>query len=139
MITPRTCSVSTCQLNDLALRCSAYLAYPQGLAIDSACNLYIADDSHYVIRMISASTGIISTVAQKRSRLLQRRRRVRQPSAGLRPLSAFAIDSAGDLDIVSQNAGRIRKVTASTGIITTAAGKRKSDWQQRRRRFVNYC
>src|ERR1700750_860536 len=36
---------------------------PTGVAIDGAGNLYIADTGNSVIRKISASTGIITTIA----------------------------------------------------------------------------
>ena len=42
---------------------SASLAYPNGVAVDSADNIYIVDNSNNRIRKVSASTGIITTVA----------------------------------------------------------------------------
>lgn len=41
----------------------ATLSTPSGVALDGAGNLYIADTGNNVVRMISASTGIITTVA----------------------------------------------------------------------------
>lgn len=41
---------------------SAKLSLPEGLAFDSAQNLYIADTGNNVIRRVSAATGLISTV-----------------------------------------------------------------------------
>jgi hypothetical protein len=41
------------------------LYYPNGVAIDSSGNLYIADQSNNRIRKVTASTGYISTVAEK--------------------------------------------------------------------------
>jgi sugar lactone lactonase YvrE len=42
---------------------NAELSYPSGLALDSAGNLYIADLDNSVIRKVSKSSGMISTVA----------------------------------------------------------------------------
>jgi uncharacterized protein (TIGR03437 family) len=41
----------------------AKLNNPMGLALDSSGNLYIADDKNCLIRMVNATTGIITTIA----------------------------------------------------------------------------
>ncbi len=41
----------------------ALLSFPRGLAIDAAGNVYIADSLNHRVRMISATTGVITTVA----------------------------------------------------------------------------
>ena len=117
----RTSQFSPCTIGDGGLATSAVLAYPEGLAVDSAGNLYIADSSNYVVRMVSASTGIISTVAGNGQGSYSGDGGP-ATSAGLKSVEALAVDSAGNLYISSQYAGRIRKVTASTGTITTVAG-----------------
>jgi sugar lactone lactonase YvrE len=119
-------SYPTCQIGDGGPATSAVLAYPQGLAVDSAGNLYIADSSNYVVRIISASTGIISTYAGN-GQASYSGDGGPATSAGLRDVEALAVDSAGNLYISSQYTGRIRKVTASTGIITTVAGNGNPD------------
>ena len=42
---------------------SAKINAPTGVAVDSAGNIYIADDSNNRIRKVTASTGVISTIA----------------------------------------------------------------------------
>jgi sugar lactone lactonase YvrE len=42
---------------------SAQLNLPNGVALDSSGNIYIADTSDFAIRFVNTSTGIISTVA----------------------------------------------------------------------------
>ena len=42
---------------------SATMAYPEGVAIDSSGNVYIADYDNDRIRKVTISTGIITTVA----------------------------------------------------------------------------
>jgi hypothetical protein len=39
------------------------IKYPEGVAIDSSGNIYIADCNNHKIKKVSASTGIITTVA----------------------------------------------------------------------------
>ena len=100
---------------------SAYLGYPDGLAIDATGNLYIADANLNRIRMIAANTGIISTVAGGGT--------TGQLGDGGLATAAYisyptdvAVDSLGNLYIPDVGNERIRKVTASTGEITTIAG-----------------
>ena len=42
---------------------SAQLNSPQGVAVDSAGNVYIADTSNGRVRKVTAATGVISTIA----------------------------------------------------------------------------
>ncbi len=99
----------------------ADLWFPTGLAVDTAGNVYIADSVNQRIRKVTAATGVINTVAGG-------------GSAGLgdggpatsAQVAAYdvAVDAAGSLYIAGAN--RIRKVTASTGVITTVAGSGSS-------------
>ena len=81
----------------------AQLSYPSGVAVDSAGNLYIADDGNLSIRKVD-STGAITTVTD---------------AWGYDSSIGVAVDGAGNLYIVDTH--RIRKVDA-TGTITTVAG-----------------
>lgn len=100
---------------------AASLSSPQGVAVDTAGNVYIADTSNNRIRKVVASTGIITTVAGA------------GPSrfggdggpataAWLKTPSAVSLDGSGNIYIADTGNQRIRKVTVSTGIITTVAG-----------------
>jgi sugar lactone lactonase YvrE len=100
---------------------SAEIGYPEGIAVDSAGNLYIADPSTARIRMVSASTGIITTVAGNGTYGFSGDGGA-ATSAGLSYFQGVAVDGAGNLYIADTDNQRIRKVTASTGIITTIAG-----------------
>jgi len=111
---------------------SAQLNWPNGVAVDSVGNIYIADSNNFVIRKVTVSTGIISTVAGDGGR-------GNSGDGGLATSAEFgfpnavALDSAGNIYIVDGNNPVIRKVTVSTGIINTIAGKWHI-WVLRRRR-----
>jgi Concanavalin A-like lectin/glucanases superfamily/FG-GAP-like repeat/HYDIN/CFA65/VesB-like, Ig-like domain/Abnormal spindle-like microcephaly-assoc'd, ASPM-SPD-2-Hydin/FIMAH domain/NHL repeat len=95
---------------------SASLAYPKGITIDSAGNLFIADTDNQRVRKVDIS-GNISTVAGGGSGADG------GPaiSASLAYPWGVAIDSTGDLFIGDTSSQRIRKVDNS-GIISTVAG-----------------
>jgi len=100
---------------------AAGLGIPTGVAVDAAGNLYIADFFDDVIREVSASTGIITTVAGNGSPVYSGDGGA-ATAAGLDDPRGVAVDAAGNLYISTTDDGRIREVSASTGIITTFAG-----------------
>jgi trimeric autotransporter adhesin len=97
---------------------SATLKYPNGVAIDSSGNLYIADTQNYVIRKVA---GIISTVAGTGS-LGYSGDGGAATSAKFNYTFAVALDSSDNLYIADGINSVIRKVTAATGYISTVAG-----------------
>ena len=96
---------------------SASLNYPNGAAVDSAGNLYIADTYNYRIRKVSG--GTISTVAGNGKHFFSGDGGP-ATSASLWYPFGVAVDSAGNLYIADTYNHRIRKV--SGGTITTVAG-----------------
>ncbi len=92
---------------------------PTGVALDGEANLYIGGGKR--VRKVDASSGLISTVAGSGGSLtlgdggpaLE---------AGLREPRGLAVDGSGNLLIVDNGTGRIRKVNAASGVITTVAG-----------------
>jgi sugar lactone lactonase YvrE len=99
----------------------AFLNGPQGLLLDAAGNLYIADSFDNEVRVVSASTGIITRVAGKGTSGFSGEGGP-ATSAGLDKPVSLAFDNAGNLYIGSVSLGRVFKVTAATGILTTVAG-----------------
>src|ERR1035438_10136384 len=92
-----------------------------GLAIDSAGNLYISDAYNHAIRMVNASTGVITTIAGNGNPGFFGDGGPASKALLFYP-SGVALDSAGNLYISDQYNYRVRKVTAATGVITTVAG-----------------
>jgi sugar lactone lactonase YvrE len=106
---------------------SARLSFPDGVAVNSTGNLYIADSMNHLIRKVTPD-GVITTVAGKGSSDL--------PSlvdggfggdggpavsAQLNDPCDVAVDSTGNLYIADSTNRRIRKVSPD-GVITTLAG-----------------
>jgi len=100
---------------------SATLAFPEGIAVDGAGNIYIADTQNNVIREVNATTGVITSVAGTASRGYAGDGGP-ATSATLNLPYSVAVDTSGNLYIADYNNAAIRKVAASTGIISTLAG-----------------
>ena len=99
---------------------AAQLNFPQGVALDGAGNLYIADYWNQRIRKVDAA-GVISTVAGDGTSDYGGDGGDGGPAtaAQLNFPQGVALDGAGNLYIAGN--GRIRKVDAA-GVITTVAG-----------------
>ena len=100
----------------------AELSAPLALAVDSFGNVYIADISNCVIREITASTGMISTYAGTPESCGYTGDGGAATSARLNQPQAVTVDSSGNVYIADTYNNRIREVSASTGLISTAAG-----------------
>jgi sugar lactone lactonase YvrE len=96
---------------------SARLNHAQGVAVDSAGNLYIADTASNRVRQVS--NGVITTVAGNGT-AGSGGDNGSATSAQLNSPTGVAVDSAGNLYIAEFGGNRIRKV--SNGVITTVAG-----------------
>jgi uncharacterized protein (TIGR03437 family) len=96
---------------------SAQLYFPDGVAVDSAGNVYIADSSNNRIRKVS--NGVITTIAGNGTQGFSGDNGS-ATSAQLSFPDGVAVDSSGDLYIADSYNSRIRKVSA--GLITTVAG-----------------
>ncbi len=98
---------------------AARLHHPNGVAVDGAGNLYIADSDNHRIRRINSS-GTITTIAGTGERGFNGDDGS-AASAQLSYPTGMAIDSAGNLVFADTGNNRIRRVDSS-GTITTLAG-----------------
>src|SRR5437870_3340162 len=100
---------------------AAELSGPLGIAVDSSGNLFIADAGNERIRRVDATTGIITTVAGNGTAGFSGDGGPAIGAGLFRP-AGIAVDSSGNLFIGDSVNDRIRRVNATTGIITTVAG-----------------
>jgi len=85
---------------------AAQLNGPQGLAVDSAANVFIADTLNNKIRKVAAS-GTISTFGS---------------SGSFNEPVGVAVDAAGNVYVAEFGGNRVRKISADGGTVTTIAG-----------------
>jgi uncharacterized protein (TIGR03437 family) len=104
---------------DGGLAISASLAFPLGIAFDSAGNFYVADVNNNRIRMVTPG-GIISTFAGDATEGFSGDGGP-AVNASINIPSDVAFDSAGNLYIADAGNNRIRKVNPA-GVISTIAG-----------------
>lgn len=110
---------------DGALATEAAVNLPRGVALDQSGDLFIADSENNVVREVNASTGIISTIAGTGVAGYSGDNGP-ATSAQLSAPQALAFDSHGDLYIADFSNALIRKITMSTGTITTYAGSQSA-------------
>ena len=94
---------------------------PYGITIDTSGNLYIVDMYDDVVRKIAKATGVVSTICgigiggYYGDNGPATAAHMEQPTG-------ICIDNTGNLYIADKGNNRIRKISTSTGIITTVAG-----------------
>ena len=115
------CTSSTAACGDGGLATAAQLHNPHGLVLDASGNLFIADSLSNRIRQITATTGVITTIAGTGAAGYSG-----DGGAGINatfnsPFEMVA-DAAGDLYIADSNNQAIRFISAATGIVTTIVG-----------------
>ena len=108
---------------------SAKLGFINGICVDQSGNIYFVDGAANVVRKVDRSSGIISTVAGKFLGF-----NVIDPTpfkgdggpateAHLNVPYGVAVDASGNIYITDNGNSVVRKVTVSTGKISTIAGK----------------
>ena len=102
----------------------ASLAQPYAVAVDSASppNIYIADRSNCVVRKVTASTGIITTIAGIGNSCSYSGDTGKGTAAQLYYPQGLALDGLGNLYISDYQNCVVRRVVLATDIITTFAG-----------------
>lgn len=107
---------------DGGLATAATINFPYGIAIDNNGDIYFSESSSHVIRKITVSTGIISTYAGTIGTAGSSGDGGAATSARLNFPRDICFDGAYNLYIADRVNNKIRKVTASTGNISTIAG-----------------
>jgi sugar lactone lactonase YvrE len=117
------CANSQTACGDGGAATAAYLTSPYGVALDSAGNIYIADTKDQKIRLVNATTGIISTYAGNGIGCTNP---VSHCGDGKAPTSAelslpqgVFVDPSNNVFIADTGDSRLREVTASTQLIST--------------------
>jgi len=90
---------------------------PQGVAVDSSGNVYVADYSNNRIRKIT-SAGVVTTLAGDRA---EGDANGTGTAARFHSPSGVAVDSSGNVYVADRSNHRIRKITPE-GVVSTLAG-----------------
>jgi cysteine-rich repeat protein len=98
---------------------SVGMAYPHGVAVDAAGNVYVADLNNNRVRRVDAA-GRITTIAGNGT-ISTAGDGGQATSSGLWHPTGVAVDGLGNLYIADKDAHRVRRVDPN-GIITTVAG-----------------
>lgn len=98
---------------------AASMYYPEGVAVDTAGNLFIADNGNSVIRKVTPA-GIISTIAGDHSLGFGGDGGPATSAQFYNP-GGICLDAVGNLYVADIHNNRVRKITKA-GIISTIAG-----------------
>ena len=92
---------------------------PTGVAADGSGNVYVAELNNHRIRKIVAATGVVSTLAGSGTTGF-----ADGPGAAAQFANpaGVAVDGSGDVYVADQGNHRIRKIIATTGMVSTLAG-----------------
>ena len=107
---------------DGAFATASNIGSPAGVAFDSAGNLYFSDNFGNRVLKVDKSNGKIFNVAGGGSLVDPASEGVAATQIKLTGPQGIAFDAMDNLYIADSGAGRVRKVLASTGIVTTVAG-----------------
>jgi len=100
---------------------NARLSDPEGVAIDEAGNVFIADRGNHSVRRVDARTARITTIVG--GGFAGRSGDGGKASgAQLRDPAAVAVAGDGDLFIADLGNARVRRVAKATGFVSTVAG-----------------
>ena len=109
---------------------TASLNTPEGVGVDLAGNVYIADTLNHRLRKVTVSTGKITTIAGTGVSFGTPVDGILATKSTLARPSSVAVDTEGNIYIADSANHRIRKVSGSTGIITTVAGTGVNGYNQ---------
>lgn len=99
----------------------ARLSQLQHLAFDRQGNLYISDTDNHKIRRVDVVTGIITTIAGTGESGFSGDGGIATAARFSFP-SSVAVDGAGNIFIADTENLRVRRIDATTGVVSTVAG-----------------
>ncbi|MGD0647417.1 MAG: Ig-like domain repeat protein [Acidobacteriaceae bacterium] len=100
---------------------------PNTVAVDGKGNLYIGDQGTSIIWKLTRSTGVLTILAGNGTGVGYSGDGGLATAAQLGDTNALTLDAAGNLYIADGTNNIVRKVTVSTGVITTYAGTPSSN------------
>ncbi len=101
---------------------SSVVSYPNHVAMDAQGNLTYSLSYACTIRKVDATSNLVNSVAGSVNTCTYSGDGGLATAAGLGSIGGYAYDTQGNLYISDATTHRIRKVDASSGIITTIAG-----------------
>lgn len=108
---------------DNGLASASELNSPNGVAVDSTGNLYVADTGNNAIRFVNASTGTITTLAGDGSGKSGYLGDGGPASAAeFNNPTSVAVDKSGNVYVADWMNNAIRRIDATTGTVSTVAG-----------------
>jgi sugar lactone lactonase YvrE len=100
---------------------AAQLNDPVMVAVDGSGNVYVADKTNNRIRMISAATGLITTIAGTGTAGFGGDGGAATAAQLFQPVG-IGVDASGNVYFTDTQNSRVRKIGVATGVITTIAG-----------------
>jgi uncharacterized protein (TIGR03437 family) len=101
------------------------LGSPKAVSVDTAGNFYVTDDEPLVLKITKAgSTSIVAGNAQ----VGYSGDNGPATNASITDPTGVAVDAAGNIYFTDDTNNKIRKVTVSTGIVTTIAGSGNANY-----------
>ena len=111
---------------DNGLAINAELYFPYDVFVDSHGNIFVSDALNNRVRKIDSNTGIITTIAGNGTKGYSGDGGLAIDATFFYPESLY-VDSQGTLFITDYYNNVVRKVNATTGIITTIIGNGTGD------------
>ena len=99
----------------------AKLYGPASAAVVPGGDLYIADQGNNRIRKVTVATGIITTIAGNGNSTYNGDG-IPALSAAIGSPTSLAVDTAGNIFVYDNGAGRVRRIDVVTGVIASVAG-----------------